>query len=545
MLLAGVGNDTTVLKTEDAATTLFNSLVNVDNMNTGSGFANSNGNIVITSTVGTSVGANAKVRNYAANSNITINNTGASGVSIAGEVSNPNGTLAINNKGGELLVNTTGSLLNKGTMTLVNNGSGTGINLNGTIENTGNLTINNETGSNGLLVGGGTVTNNTGTANITNSKGLLKVAQGAKVTSNGTSLTVTNNATGSGMTIAGTVDNNAGTALIENKAGELLVDTTGLIRSKGTKLTVKNSGSGLRIAAGGAVENSNILEISNSGANGLNVLGSITNTGKTDISNTGAAGINLDNSGTITNNGSSLNITNSGASGINVKGLIKTTNQGTVNITNNDSNIVIGDSSSNNNYITSDGKVTITQTNGNVLNSGHNKTHIKTTNGANLVINVTNGAIGKEVGPCEGGICTGIGTNARDLTKSVNVAVDGTITAKSTKGTNTSLINMASLNKDMKVDQIKADGRVILLADDSANKGATAYNILNSASNAANPNVEGAGISIIASGNIGAANKALTFRQMVYHLYSTVTMLLNLTLLLMLTNQLTVLICLL
>ena len=73
-------------------------------MNTGSGFANSNGNIVITSTVGTSVGANAKVRNYAANSNITINNTGASGVSIAGEVSNPNGTLAINNKGGELLL---------------------------------------------------------------------------------------------------------------------------------------------------------------------------------------------------------------------------------------------------------------------------------------------------------------------------------------------------------------------------------------------------------------------------------------------------------
>lgn len=94
-------------------------------------------------------------------------------------------------------------------MLLVNNGAGTGINLNGTITNTGNLTINNETGANGLLVGGGIVTNKSGTANITNNKGLLKVAQGAKVVSEGTSLTVTNTATGSGTNIAGTVENKA------------------------------------------------------------------------------------------------------------------------------------------------------------------------------------------------------------------------------------------------------------------------------------------------------------------------------------------------
>lgn len=65
----------------------------------------------------------------------------------------------------------------------------------------------------------------------------------------------------------------------------------------------------------------------------------------------------------------------------------------------------------------------------------------------------------------------------------------------------------------MNVDQIKADGRVILLADDSTNKGETPYDIINASSDPSKPNVEGAGISIIASGNIGEDGNALTFRQ--------------------------------
>ena len=64
----------------------------------------------------------------------------------------------------------------------------------------------------------------------------------------------------------------------------------------------------------------------------------------------------------------------------------------------------------------------------------------------------------------------------------------------------------------MNVNQIKSDGRVILLADSSV-KGATPYNIVNRASNNTNPNVEGNQISMIASGKIGETNKALTFRQ--------------------------------
>lgn len=158
----------------------------------------------------------------------------------------------------------------------------------------------------------------------------------------------------------------------------------------------------------------------------------------------------------------------------------------------------------------SDGKVTIKVNDGNVRNFGVAKTLIKTTSLADLNIDVTNGAIGEEVGPCAGGICTGIGTDARDLTKSVNTSIDGNITALSS-GTG-SLINLASLNKNMNVNQIKADGRVILLADDSANKGKTAYDILNKGTDGV-PNVEGAGISIIASGSIGENGKALTFRQ--------------------------------
>lgn len=78
---------------------------------------------------------------------------------------------------------------------------------------------------------------------------------------------------------------------------------------------------------------------------------------------------------------------------------------------------------------------------------------------------------------------------------------------------------MASLDKNMHVNQIKADGRVILLADDATTKGATAYSIVNRTKDSKNPNVEGTGISLIASGNIGEAKtsttsaKALTFRQ--------------------------------
>ena len=441
LLVAGVGGNTEVLTSHDAAKTLFDSLVATDNMTSGNAFASSNGKITITSKTGTSVADGGIVRNYGTG-NTTITNTGVSGVNIAGEVSNAKGNLTVTNSAGDLLVNTTGLVRNNGTMTFTNNGSGTKLALNGTVKNDGDLLVTNETGTNGLLVGGN-VTNNTGSATFTNKAGLLNVTNGGTITSNGTSLTM-QNTTGTGMTISGTVNNNAGSATFTNNKGKLLVDSTGIINSKGSNLLVYNDGT-----------------------SGMDIQGKV--------------------------NINHANKTN------------------TVQFTNKNSNMTLGHTSNKDN-ISSNADVNIDITNGNLLNNGVTHNLIATTNGANLNLDVTNGAIGEEVGPNDG-VYTGIGTNARDLSKSVNVSIDGKIKATSTQGTNKSVINLASLDKNMNVDQIKADGRVILLADDSTNKGETPYDIINASSDPSKPNVEGAGISIIASGNIGEDGNALTFRQ--------------------------------
>ena len=190
LVLAGIGNNHTEALTGDvAANALFDSLVNTDNMGSGNTFVNNNGNITITSATGTSVANGAKVRNYG-KGNITIENTGASGVNIAGEVSNPNGNLTVTNSAGELLVNTNGVVRNKGTMTFTNNGSGTKLALNGNVTNEGTLIATNETGA-GLLVGG-TVTN-TGDSTFTNKQGALNVTGSVTNTGN---LTMTNNGNG-------------------------------------------------------------------------------------------------------------------------------------------------------------------------------------------------------------------------------------------------------------------------------------------------------------------------------------------------------------
>jgi len=77
----------------------------------------------------------------------------------------------------------------------------------------------------------------------------------------------------------------------------------------------------------------------------------------------------------------------------------------------------------------------------------------------------------------------------------------------------------------MNVDKIDATGRAILLADSfdpskvSASgyqkygRGQAKYDVVNAASSSSTPNVKGAGISVIASGNIGTSGNELTFIQ--------------------------------
>ncbi len=291
--------------------------------------------------------------------------------------------------------------------------------------------------------------------------------------------------------------------------------------SSNGKITIVSK-TGTSIADGGIVRNygNGDITITNSGNNGIKIAGELSNpNGTTNITNN-AGGLLVASTGVIKsgaqgNNGNSnLLVYNDGNGGIDIQGKVNI-NHGnktnTVRFTNKNSNMTLGHTSNKDN-ISSNADVNITVTDGNLLNNGVTHNLIATTNGANLNLDVTNGAIGEEVGPNDG-VYTGIGTNARDLSKSVNVSIDGKIKATSTQGTNKSVINLASLDKNMNVDQIKADGRVILLADDSTNKGETPYDIINASSDPSKPNVEGAGISIIASGNIGEDGNALTFRQ--------------------------------
>ena len=299
----------------------------------------------------------------------------------------------------------------------------------------------------------------------------------------GTGSTEITNLGSKGINVSGKSLNGNGDTLLVNKNGE--VNVSGTVANKGGKLLVNNTGSGVLIASTGLLSNQG---------------------GELIVTNTGNDGVSIANGGLVKNSTHSANIINSGKNGINVKGHV---NANGINITNKNSNVILGDYTGSNN-LNSTGNVNIKINDGNLLNYGTKETLIKASK--NLDIDVQNGMVGQEVGPCDGGVCTGIGPNGRDLTKSINVNVDGNIKTISTKGTNKSLVNMASLNNDMRVDQIKADGRVILLADSSI-KGSKAYDIINASTNSQNPNVEGTGISMISSGNVGSKDKALTFRQ--------------------------------
>ena len=340
------------------------------------------------------------------------------------------------------------------------------------------------------------------------------VADGGLVRTYGSGNITIDNTGIDGVIINGEVANHNGNLTITNAAGKIA--STGAIKNKGI-MEILNHEDGTGIDLDGIVENDGTMNITNeTGTDGLIIRGDVTNnTGKATITNKENK-LDVESDANVVSNGSSLLMDNSGANGMNIKGHVDQNNKGTLDFKGTNSNIVIGDNTDNDFYVTSDGETTFTINNGNLYNSGVAKTLIQTTDGANLTMNVTNGAIGKEVGPCDDGVCTGIGPDGRDWTKSVNVNVDGVITARSTKGTNESLINLASANKDMNLNSVKADGRVILLADDINNKATDSkptYSILNRSKEPDTINIEGTGISVIAGKDIGEQGKKVTFRQ--------------------------------
>ena len=494
------------------------------------------------------------------NGDATFINNGTE-LNVSGTVANENGLLDMTNNGADgFNVTETGKISGNGGLNMTNSETGTaGMNINGTVTNIGNANVLNKAGA--LNVGGsfsnngdatfvndgtelnvsGTVSNENGLLDMTNNGANgFNVTETGKISGNG-GLNMTNSEAGkAGMNINGTVTN-IGNANVLNKAGALNVkgsftntgdavftnDGTNLVvngtvtNNKGTLKMTNNNGA---FNVNGTVRNNGTTtNLTNAGADGLNVAGTVYSNGDLTMTNTGAKGINLASTGRV-NGDNNIYINNNSKGGVNVKGLVN--GQKDVNITSENGNVVIGDNTENDNYITAGDNININVNNGSILNEG-SATKVKTLLKANKNLNmyVTDGTIGTEVqqdGAISGS--TGIGPKnqgSRDFSKSINANIGGNVTAKTTKNATTAnnlVINYAAIDSDMNIDSIKADGRVILTVDDSshANGGAasgTRYNMLDANKTKGNVNVEGTGISLISNGSIGTKDNKLTFVQ--------------------------------
>ena len=513
-------------------------------------------------------GNNAKINTGALNIGGTFNTTGNAeflntehgqdGLNVTGNVTT-GGKATYTNKGAAgLNVKQGGAIKSSQGLEMTNYGAG-GLNITGSANNTGKATVTNHSGR---LTVGGTFTNNgdatfvnNGTelnvsGTVSNENGLLdmtnngangfNVTETGKISGNG-GLNMTNSEAGkAGMNINGTVTN-IGNANVLNKAGALNVkgsftntgdavftnDGTNLVvngtvtNNKGTLKMTNNNGA---FNVNGTVRNNGTTtNLTNAGADGLNVAGTVYSNGDLTMTNTGAKGINLASTGRVNGN-NNIYINNNSKGGVNVKGLVN--GQKDVNITSENGNVVIGDNTENDNYITAGDNININVNNGSILNEG-SATKVKTLLKANKNLNmyVTDGTIGTEVqqdGAISGS--TGIGPKnqgSRDFSKSINANIGGNVTAKTTKNATTAnnlVINYAAIDSDMNINSIKADGRVILTVDDSshANGGAasgTRYNMLDANKTKGNVNVEGTGISLISNGSIGTKDNKLTFVQ--------------------------------
>ena len=549
--------------TSDGDRLNINNTNGINGLNISGTVDNNNGYVRILNGKG---GLNVKTGGHVINdgNQMSMTNNGESGFTIDGTVTNNNGLAELTNT--QDVFNINGTVTGAGSELDITNSGANGLNIAGLVENnTGTASITNTKGGLNVLAGGqvtsdgtsltmlndgtdgfnvdGEIINNQGTATLTNNQKSFNVNVDGSITSNGDDLNITNNGT-EGLNVAGLINNARGAAHINNTQGGLNVLAGGSVLNAGDSLLMENSGAngmniqgtvdstagtttinnsgagGLKVAEGGLVQNSGVsLEMNNTGNNGFTIDGTVNNNNGTAQLNNEAGSLLISSKGKVNSKGTELNVNNSGTGGLHVEGLVTHTNtDGIVNFTNSNSDMVIGHDRTDNN-ISSDADVNINVTNGNLLNyfadiedANTVKTLITTTSGADLNIDVTNGSIGTEVGPCDGDVCTGVGPSERDLTKSINTSIDGAIIAEST-GTG-ALINMASLDKDMHVNRIHSDGRVILLADDKTNKGETAYDVINSADdNSVIPNIQGSGISVIASGDIGKAEDKITFIQ--------------------------------
>ncbi len=323
---------------ESAANVLFNNLVNTDNLNTANQFASDGNGHIIISAEGSGTGSPndnginiaGTVKNFAVGtgSSLEIRNydDAARGLNITGTVSNAKGRLLINNNEGDM--NIGGTVRNNGQTDIFNKpmqgNTETALNITGNLDTKGQLTIRNK-GKNGMNISG--TINHDGDAYV----------------ENGYPSNPKNNT--AGMNISGTF-NATGNAEFYNTA---------------------SSPDGMNIT--GTVNIGQTGKFTNEGTGGINLSGTINDQGDLYMTNTGANGINIASSGLAKSN-KNIYIDDNAAGGVNIKGLVRADQNIDIK-QKGGGNVVIGDNTSNDNYVTAGKDIAITVDNGSILNYGN------------------------------------------------------------------------------------------------------------------------------------------------------------------------------
>ena len=480
-------------------------LTNVGNGDKGLTIANTakvgskNGELLVQNTGSNGLKVNGEIDNKG---NTTLyNKAGNFNVATTGKVKTTDGTLYLSNAGSAMDVRGSVSALGeKAKLNILNTGAN-GMNLDGIIAAEGKTLVTNKAGD--MNVDGIIATKDNLLAFSNHGNGALNIKDGAQVLQGEKGNIHITNAGAGGMNIDGLVDNSVGELLVTNKAGDLNVK--GNVTNRGGKLNINNKGDGaLNVAEDAMVTNEGLgrTYLTNKGAGGMKVDGDVVGGGHILVTNR-EGGMNI--SSKVTSTKDNVVLTNTGNENMVVNGTVRG-NKVTAYAQGND--IVLGNTETKQIAINGLKKVFITADDGSIKNAGVDTHVIKS--GGNLYMATTNGSIGEDVDT------TGVGPNSRDLTKSVNVYVDGKVKAFTTDEKNASVINIASKGKDLKVDRIKADGKVILLTDKTVDENGVVRtgSILNAATELGDyANVKGTTVHMISSGSVGADNNALHFRQ--------------------------------
>ena len=473
----------------------YNNMVN-------SGTNNSKLNITQKGDGGLELGDNSVIMTN--NKEVLIQNVGKGGFTSNATISGNNTAIYLQNaKNAEgAMVISDGIIDNAGNVVYVGNTSKGGLEISETakiINKNGDIKIVNFAGD---LDDKGEVSNKNGDIYLTNKgNGGLNITDTATLGADKGKLVVQNFGK-EGMTVDGEISNKGYTALY-NRAGDMNINSD--VTTIGARMNIQNSGDGaLNINDTAALTNEGMgrTYITNKGEGGMNVDADVVGGGHVIVTNR-KGGMNVHSK--VTSTKANVVLTNTGEEDMVVDGTVRG-NKVTAYAKGND--IVLGNTDTNQISINGLDKVSITTEDGSILNAGVDTHLIKS--GGNIYMHANNGTIG--TAPAG----TGIGEYARDLTKSINVVANGKLKAFTTDPNMNGTINIATKGHNLKVDRVKADGKVFLLTDKYVDEKGVVHtgSILNRGTELGKyANVKGTSVNLISSGSIGSADRPLHFRQ--------------------------------